>query len=87
MNIAIMADIHGNHIALEACIGEARKLGAEEFLFLGDYLDERHIRWFEQMPISKIVNYPGLSAFVICHGSPWKVNESMREDDNSAESA
>ena len=143
MNIAIMADIHGNHIALEACIGEARKLGAEEFLFLGDYLgelaypertikqlerirkefpctfirgnkenywidhqkglnpdwiwesgssstgilkyvydrlDERHIRWFEQMPISKIVNYPGLSAFVICHGSPWKVNESMRED-------
>ena len=58
MNIAIMADIHGNHIAL----------------------DERHIRWFEQMPISKIVNYPGLSAFVICHGSPWKVNESMRED-------
>ena len=32
------------------------------------------------MPISKIVNYPGLSAFVICHGSPWKVNESMRED-------
>ena len=24
MNIAIMADIHGNHIALEACIGEAR---------------------------------------------------------------
>ena len=30
MNIAIMADIHGNHIALEACIGEARKLGAEE---------------------------------------------------------
>ena len=40
MNIAIMADIHGNHIALEACIGEARKLGAEEFLFLGDYLGE-----------------------------------------------
>jgi predicted phosphodiesterase len=136
MNIAIMADIHGNHIALEACIGEARKLGAAEFLFLGDYLgelaypertikqlerirkefpctfirgnkenywidhqkglnpdwiwesgssstgilkyvydrlDERHIRWFEQMPISKIVKYPGLSAFVICHGSPWIV--------------
>ena len=143
MRIAIMADIHGNHIALEACVEKARKCRAEEFLFLGDYLgelaypekticlleqirkefpctfirgnkedywidhqkglhpdwiweagssstgilqyvyarlDDSRIRWFEQMPIVKVMMYPGLPAFVICHGSPWKVNESMRED-------
>lgn len=143
MQIAILADIHGNHIALETCIEEARKRGAEEFLFLGDYLgelafpektmdlleqirkefpctfirgnkenywidhrkgldpdwiweagssstgilqyvyarlDDCRIRWFEQMPIVKVMEYSGLPAFVICHGSPWKVNESMRED-------
>ena len=143
MRTAVMADIHGNHIALEACAEEARKRGAEEFLFLGDYLgelafpektmdlldqirkefpctfirgnkenywidrqkglnpdwiweagssstgilqyvydrlDDSRIRWFEQMPIAKVMAYPGLPAFVICHGSPWKVNESMRED-------
>ena len=32
------------------------------------------------MPIAKRMNYPGFPAFTICHGSPWKVNESMRED-------
>ena len=140
-----MADIPGNHIALEACVERARKHGAEEFLFLGDYLgelafpektidlleqigkefpctfirgnkenywinrrkgmdpnwvweagssstgilqyvyarlDDSRIRWFEQMPIAKVMTYPGLPALVICHGSPWKVNESMREDDS-----
>ena len=143
MRIAVMADIHGNHIALETCVENARKRGAEEFLFLGDYLgelaypektidlleqirkefpctfirgnkenywidrhkglntdwiwesgssstgilqyvyarlDDSRIRWFEQMPIAKVIAYSGLPAFVICHGSPWKVNESMRED-------
>ena len=40
MKIAVLADIHSNHIALERCIEEAKKLGAEEFLFLGDYIGE-----------------------------------------------
>lgn len=143
MNIAVMADIHSNHIALEACVAEARRRYAEEFLFLGDYLGElaypektlellrnigkqypctfirgnkedywinhkngKHGDWvweagrsgsgmlayvyerlsleqieeFEKMPISMTMRYPGLPAFVICHGSPWKTNESMRED-------
>lgn len=40
MKIAVLADIHGNHIALETCIHEAKKHGAEEYLFLGDYLGE-----------------------------------------------
>ena len=40
MRIAVMADIHSNHIALEKCIEEAKRKGAEEFLFLGDYIGE-----------------------------------------------
>ena len=40
MNIAVLADIHSNHVALETCIAEAKKRHAEEFLLLGDYLGE-----------------------------------------------
>ena len=143
MRIAVMADIHSNHIALETCFAEAQRRNAEEFVFLGDYLGElaypqktlvfldeikkqypcRFIRgnkedywinhkngmhgdwgWeagrsgsgmlayvydrltpeqiedFEKLPPSMIMHYQGFPDFVICHGSPWKTNESMRED-------
>ena len=143
MRIAVMADIHSNHIALERCIDEAKRLGAEEYLFLGDYVGElaypertlecltklkqdypctfirgnkenywidhkngKHDDWiwqtgtsgsgmlqysythltdaqikeFENMPISKTMQYDDMPPFVICHGSPFKVNESLRED-------
>ena len=40
MKIAVMADIHSNHVALERCIEEAKGKGAEEYLFLGDYIGE-----------------------------------------------
>lgn len=143
MRIAVLADIHSNHIALDTCVKEANERDAEEFIFLGDYigelaypqktikslrrikdsipcifirgnkedywinrkngkygnwnwkdgnsgsgmlkyaydrLEERDIEWFEQMPISRRMKYPELPEFVICHGSPWRANEDMRED-------
>lgn len=40
MRAAVMADIHGNHAALAACIAHARREGAEAFWFLGDYTGE-----------------------------------------------
>jgi len=143
MRIAVMADIHSNHIALETCFAEAQKHHAEEFIFLGDYLGDlaypqktlafldeirrqypctfirgnkedywihhkngKHGDWvweagrsgsgmlayvydrltreqiecFEKMPVSLTMHYQGFPGFVICHGSPWKTNESMRED-------
>ena len=143
MRIAIMADIHSNHIALETCFAEAQRRNAEIFIFLGDYLGDlaypqktleyldgikkkypcifirgnkedywinhkngKHRDWvweagrsgsgmlayvynhltleqienFEKMPISMTMRYQGFPDFVICHGSPWKTNESMRED-------
>lgn len=143
MKIAILADIHSNHIALETCLNEAEKSNVDEFVFLGDYLGElaypqrtmrcldrikkmfpgtfirgnkerywidrkngllnnqiwqkgksgsgmlayvydhlslEQIESFEKMTISKTIHYPGYPDFVICHGSPWKDNESLRED-------
>lgn len=142
MKIAVLADIHSNHIALKACLDEAQKRRAEAYLFLGDYLGElaypqrtldmlkavkrqapctfirgnkedywidrkngKNMDWrweagrsgsgmlayvydrlsrqqieaFEGMPIARKMSYPGLPDFVICHGSPWRSNESLRE--------
>lgn len=36
MLIALFADIHANRLALEACLSQARALGADRFVFLGD---------------------------------------------------
>ncbi|MDE6663246.1 MAG: metallophosphoesterase [Lachnospiraceae bacterium] len=40
MKIAILADIHSNHIALETCIKHALEKNVDEFLFLGDYISD-----------------------------------------------
>src|SRR5215813_7678810 len=36
MRLALLADLHANLEALEACLGHARKEGAEQLAFLGD---------------------------------------------------
>lgn len=38
MRIALMADIHANVRALEACMDQAHTLGVDRFVFLGDYV-------------------------------------------------
>lgn len=40
MKIAIIGDIHSNHIALETCINHALERDVDEFLFLGDYISD-----------------------------------------------
>lgn len=40
MDIAVLADIHGNYIALNECISHAMERGIRSFIFLGDYLGE-----------------------------------------------
>ena len=39
-NIAVIGDIHSNHVALEACIRHALDRNVDEFLFLGDYISD-----------------------------------------------
>lgn len=38
MNIAVLSDIHGNHIALEACMEYLEKQDIDAYCFLGDYV-------------------------------------------------
>lgn len=40
MKLAVMGDIHSNHIALETCIRHALDQNVDEFLFLGDYISD-----------------------------------------------
>lgn len=40
MDIAVLSDIHGNHIALERCMEYALSRGIRSFFFLGDYAGE-----------------------------------------------
>ena len=38
MRIALISDIHANREAFEACLEHARRSGADEYVFLGDYV-------------------------------------------------
>ena len=40
MKLAVIGDIHSNHIALERCIKHALDHNVDEFLFLGDYISD-----------------------------------------------
>ena len=40
MKIAVLSDIHSNYHALKACVDHGLKMGAEQFLFLGDYVSD-----------------------------------------------
>lgn len=40
MNIAVLSDIHGNHIALETCMEYLEKQSIDAYCFLGDYVGE-----------------------------------------------
>lgn len=38
--VAVLSDIHGNYVALDACMEYCRKKGVETYIFLGDYVGE-----------------------------------------------
>lgn len=40
MKIAVLSDIHGNYVALQACIDYALDREIDTFVFLGDYVGE-----------------------------------------------
>ena len=40
ITVAVFSDIHGNYHAFKACYEDAIKHGAEQFLFLGDYVSD-----------------------------------------------
>lgn len=38
--VAVFSDIHSNYHAFKACFDDARKCGADSFIFLGDYISD-----------------------------------------------
>ena len=40
MEIAVLADIHGNYVALEEVLNDAIEKGAEKYIFTGDLINE-----------------------------------------------
>lgn len=40
MTVAVLADVHGNYLALKACLDFAKSKGIETYLFLGDYITD-----------------------------------------------
>ncbi|MBP3604337.1 MAG: metallophosphoesterase family protein [Lachnospiraceae bacterium] len=40
MNIAVLSDIHGNHVAFESCLEFLEKKEIDAFILLGDYVGE-----------------------------------------------
>lgn len=40
ITVAVFSDIHGNYHAFKACYEDAIKHGAEQFVFLGDYVSD-----------------------------------------------
>lgn len=38
--VAVLADVHGNYLALDACLDYAKKHKIEKYLFLGDYITD-----------------------------------------------
>ena len=40
MRVAVLSDIHGNHIALKKCIEEIESRKIDKLIFLGDYVGE-----------------------------------------------
>lgn len=138
MEVAVLSDIHGNHIAFEACIEEVKRRGITHLLLLGDYIGEfaypqktmqllyelqkdydchfvrgnkeeyqldyrkdgesgwkeqdsttgsllyvyrnltaDDLDFFEALPITEKVVFPGQKALTICHGSPLRVNQKL----------
>lgn len=139
MKVAVLADIHSNHVALKTCLEYIEAQGINHILFLGDYIGDmaypektmkllyeardkyqcifikgnkenywikhrkqkqewkdnnsltgtlyyafshlttKDIDFFETMPILKTLKLSN-KEITICHGSPRKVNETMRPD-------
>lgn len=136
--IAVLSDVHGNHIALKRCVELALSRDIRTFYFLGDYagelacpertmeylydlneeysctfikgnkecywlnyradgekgwrdedsttgsmlytyerLSERDLAFFSGLPSAEMVIEDGMPGIMLCHGSPYQVNEKM----------
>lgn len=59
---------------------ESGKSGSGMLCYNYENLTDEDIDFFEAMPISKRIKREGYPDFMVCHGSPFSVNQSMRAD-------
>lgn len=69
-----------NHRKNKDEIWESGKSGSGMLCYNYENLTEKDIDFFEKMPISQLTNTAGCPPFTVCHGSPFRVNESLRYD-------
>jgi len=84
MRIAILADIHANRRALEACLDHAQSSGAQRLVFLGDFVGYGPE---PQDVVERIIQETSLGAIVVAGNHDQAVAESHESMTSDAEFA
>ena len=77
MKYALISDIHGNLPALQTVLTDAEKQGVEQFLFLGDYIED--LPW----PNEVVDTIRSLKSAVIIRGNKEDYLKNLRHEDRS----
>jgi len=78
MKVAVLSDIHGNSVALEAVLAEAEKAGVEHLLTLGDFVG------YYYRPDEVLAQLAKFNTTMI-RGNHETMMEAARDDEQSAE--
>lgn len=84
MRIALMADIHANRRAMEACLGHAHASGADRLVFLGDYVGYGPE---PQEVVERIMEETKMGALAVAGNHDQAVAESRASMTSDAETA
>ena len=84
MRIAVLADIHGNTMALDNVLKDAEALGVEEYWFLGDYAAIGYdpvgvLERIANLPNSRFI-HGNTDRFLVTGELPWKrLDEAIKD--------
>lgn len=59
--------------------------GFGSLLHSAENLSEQSLRWFESLPVTRLVEFPGLPPLRLCHGTPDALRGIMKAGDGSVE--
>ena len=81
MKIAVLSDIHGNHIALKRCMEELKKRDIKKIIFLGDYVGElaypqKIMKMLREIALCSGVSFWGSAC---CCGISWFPQSARRK--------
>ena len=93
MRIAVLTDIHGNYVALGACLKHAKNQNIDCEWINGNHsvaamkynyesLTDKEFDFFEKMPISLSVTFEDMPPILFCHGAPSSNNAKLLPDND-----